>query len=79
MPENARTSRGPRLLLLAAAVALVICVAGYALHWVAGGTAAGITALLLSGIAMSWLSEDGRRLRDGQDLAEIVPPTGALT
>jgi hypothetical protein len=65
MAEQApRTGRGAKLLAIAAGSALVLCVCGYALSWAGGGTAAGIAALLFSGGALSWLSEDGRRLRD---------------
>jgi Flp pilus assembly protein protease CpaA len=60
------TGRGARLLAVAASSALLLCVCGYALNWAGGGTAAGIAALLFYAGALSRLSEDGRRLRDGR-------------
>lgn len=74
MAEQApRTGRGAGLLAIAASSALLLCVCGYAVRWAAGGTVAGIAALLFSAAAMSWLSEDGRRLRDRERLAESRP------
>jgi hypothetical protein len=74
MTEHAvRTGRAALVLLVAAASALLLCVGAYALSWPAGGTAAGIAALFFAGASFSWLSEDGRRLRDDQRRKDDLP------
>jgi hypothetical protein len=70
--DTPRVGRPFTLLALASVSALVLCVGGYAMHWAGPGTAMGITALLLGATAMSWLSEDGRRVRNHEPLANGV-------
>jgi hypothetical protein len=66
--RSVRTGRAAGVVLTGAIAALLLCVIAYAFGLPGGGTAAGIAALVLAGVAMAWLSEDGRRLRDGQRL-----------
>jgi hypothetical protein len=70
--DEPRAGRAVRLLTVASIVALALCVAGYALDLAGPGTAAGIAALLFGATAMSWLSEDGRRLRSREPLLDEV-------
>lgn len=63
----------PGLVVVAAAVvAFVVCVANFALGAVGGGVAAAIVGLLAFGGGLAWLAMDRRRVRD----AERARPIG---
>ncbi len=62
--ESAHT---PGLLVVAAAaLALVVCVADFALGKAGAGVAAAIIAMLAFGAGLSWLAMDRRRIRDAE-------------
>ncbi|OBG33873.1 hypothetical protein A5672_23530 [Mycobacterium alsense] len=63
----------PGLVVVAAAVvAFVVCVANFALGAVGAGVAAAIVGLLAFGGGLAWLAMDRRRVRD----AERARPIG---
>jgi hypothetical protein len=53
------------------AVAFVVCVAAFALTWVAVGTWSGIIALLSSAAGLAWLTDEGRRQRGSRPLMPV--------
>lgn len=57
----------PGLVVVAAAVlAFVVCVANFALGQANAGVAAAIVGLLAFGAGLSWLAMDRRRIRDAE-------------
>ncbi|OBH09376.1 hypothetical protein [Mycobacterium sp. E1747] len=75
-PDHARTGsresaqdveRTPGLVIVgAAALAFVVCVATFALGDAGAGVAAAIVALLAFGAGLSWLAMDRRRIRQAE-------------
>lgn len=60
-------ARTPGLLVLcAAALAFVVCVANFALGQAGAGVAAAIVAMLAFGAGLAWLAMDRRRIRQAQ-------------
>lgn len=63
-PDMAQT---PGLVILgAAALAFVVCVATFALGDAGAGVAAAIVAMLAFGAGLSWLAMDRRRIRQAE-------------
>jgi len=64
-------------LLGAALLAVAVCVTGFELKDIGLGTAAGIIALLSSGLSLACVSQNGRRLRDSRRRIDVRhhPPT----
>ena len=57
----------PGLVVVAAAVlAFVVCIANFALGQAGAGVAAAIVGLLAFGAGLSWLAMDRRRIRDAE-------------
>ncbi|ORA11095.1 LapA family protein [Mycobacterium arosiense] len=54
------------LVVAAAALAFVVCVANFALGQAGAGVAAAIVAMLAFGAGLSWLAMDRRRIRDAE-------------
>jgi hypothetical protein len=52
------------VLLVSGVVALVVCVAAFALGEVGVGVGAVVIALLAAGAGMAWLGMEGRRVRE---------------
>lgn len=64
MPDAART---PGLVVVcAAALAFVVCVANFALGQARAGVTAAIIAMLAFGAGLAWLGMDRRRVRQAQ-------------
>jgi hypothetical protein len=62
-----KVERTPRLIVVAAAViAFVVCVANFALGHVGLGVAAASIGLLVIGAGLSWLSMERRRVRQAE-------------
>lgn len=60
-------ARTPALLVVgAAALAFVACVANFALGQAGAGVAAAIVAMLAFGAGLAWLAMDRRRIREAQ-------------
>ncbi|MEB4212271.1 LapA family protein [Mycobacterium sp. 94-17] len=59
------------LVIAAAALAFVVCVADFALGHGGAGVAAAIVSMLAFGAGLSWLAMDRRRIRDAE--REWVP------
>lgn len=59
--------RTPGLVVVcAAALAFVVCVANFALGQARAGVAAAIVAMLAFGAGLAWLAMDSRRIRQAQ-------------
>lgn len=59
--------RSPGLVVVAAAaVAVVVCVANFALGEADAGVVAAIVGLLAFGAGLGWLAMDGRQVRDAE-------------
>lgn len=54
------------VIVAAAALAFVVCVANFALGQARAGVTAGIVALLAFGAGLAWLSMDRRRIRQAE-------------
>jgi hypothetical protein len=66
----------PGLVVVAAAVlAFVVCVANFALGQAHAGVAAAIVGLLAFGAGLSWLAMDRRRIRDAERNWPMRRPT----
>ncbi|MDM4142859.1 MULTISPECIES: LapA family protein [Mycobacterium] len=66
-PRMGGAGQTPGLLVVAAAaLAFVVCVANFALGQVGAGVAAAIVAMLAFGAGLSWLAMDRRRIRDAE-------------
>lgn len=66
-PQMGAAGQTPGLLVVAAAaLAFVVCVANFALGQVGAGVAAAIVAMLAFGAGLSWLAMDRRRIRDAE-------------
>lgn len=62
-----RSARTPGVVVVfAAALAFVVCVANFALGQASAGVAAAIVAMLAFGAGLAWLAMDGRRIRQAQ-------------
>ena len=60
-------ARRPGLIVVGAGVlAVVVCVANFALGEVSGGVAAAIVGLLAFGVGLDWLGMDRRRIRQAE-------------
>ena len=65
--DHDRPKRTPGLIIVgAAALAFVVCVAAFALGDAGAGVAAAIVALLAFGAGLDWLAMDGRRIREAE-------------
>jgi hypothetical protein len=72
------TTQAPGLILVAAAVvAFVICLASFAIRQVDVGVGAAIVALLTAGAALAWLTMEARRVRDVQREWDSTHPAAA--
>ncbi|OBB90132.1 hypothetical protein [Mycobacterium sp. 852002-40037_SCH5390672] len=61
------TRQTPGLLVVAAAaLAFIVCVANFALGEAGAGVAAAIISMLAFGAGLSWLAMDRRRIRDAE-------------
>jgi hypothetical protein len=67
-PTNVATAPG-LLMAVVAVVSLVICLGGFATRQVGVGVGAASVALLAAGGTLSWLTAQGRRVRDTQRIA----------
>lgn len=66
-PRTGGSRQTPGLLVVAAAaLAFVACVANFALGQADAGVAAAIVAMLAFGAGLSWLAMDRRRIRDAE-------------
>lgn len=72
-PANAPARVGlPGIALISLGVlAFVVCVAAFALAWVAVGTWSGIVALLSCAAGLAWLTDEGRRQRGSRPLVRV--------
>lgn len=65
--DHDRTKRTPGLIIVGAAVlAFVVCVAAFTLGDAGAGVAAAIVALLALGVGLDCLAMDGRRIREAE-------------
>lgn len=65
-PVRAAARKPGLLVICAAALAFVACVANFALGQAGAGVAAAIVAMLAFGAGLAWLAMDGRRIREAQ-------------
>ena len=66
---SARPKNIAMLLAAMAALAVVVSMAAFAVRQASVGVGAASVALLATGVTLSWLSADARRLRDAQRMA----------
>lgn len=66
-PRTDEPRQTPGLLIVAAAaLAFVVCVANFALGEAGAGVAAAIVSMLAFGAGLAWLAMDRRRIRDAE-------------
>ncbi|OBA62596.1 hypothetical protein A5647_06850 [Mycobacterium sp. 1100029.7] len=65
-PPPASVPRPGIFIIGAAVIALVVCVANFALGHVGGGVTAAIVGLMALGAGLDWLGMDRRRLRQAE-------------
>ncbi|MEE6138360.1 LapA family protein [Mycobacterium sp. 050128] len=54
------------LLVAAAVIAVVVCIAGFALDEIGIGLSAAIVGLMALGVGLDWLAMEGRRIRQAE-------------